>query len=299
MAKINISRIRSYLSNFSFALPAILIFSIFYIYPFFKTFQLSLCDYDLLESFSFAKYFVGLRNFRDVATDGLWWESMWHAGVITFIALTFQNALALALALACNREIRARNFYRVLFFIPPVLSEVVVGLIWWWIYDGNYGLLNHWLGFLGLTHLITDWLSNPKTALICVSIVHSWKGFGWGFILLLAGLQTIPRQLYEAARVDGASSWQRFWKITVPLMVPVFVLVMILTILGSMQAFILIFTMTRGGPSSHTEVPVTRILASMGQSNFGIACAQGVIFGIILLLASFTLKKISEKVKQV
>ena len=295
-----IARTKAYLENFSFALPAILIFSIFYIYPFLKVFQLSVCSWNGIDLFSFGKFYTGFINFKEILKDGIWWQSMWHAAYITIIALTFQNALALVLAMACDRELKARNFYRVIFFIPPILSEVVVGLIWQWIYDGNYGFLNYALTNLGWTHLINNWLSNPKTALTCVAIVHSWKGFGWGFIILLAGLQTIPRQLYEAARVDGASPWQMFRNVTVPLMIPVFVLVSILTILGSMQVFILIYTMTGGGPGYHTEVPVTRILASMiSSSRFGYACAQGILFGLVLLVLSFTQKKISERMKQV
>ncbi|MFC1708592.1 carbohydrate ABC transporter permease [Candidatus Omnitrophota bacterium] len=298
-AKMRIARTKAYLENFSFALPAVLIFSIFYIYPFIKVFQLSVCDWNGIDAFSFPQFYSGATNFKEVLKDVIWWRAMWHAAYITLIALIFQNALALSLAMACDRDLKARNFFRVIFFIPPVLSEVVVGLIWQWIYDGNYGLLNHLLTNLGWTHMVKSWLSDPKTALTCVAIVHAWKGFGWGFIILLAGLQTIPRQLYEAARVDGASSWQMFKKVTVPLMMPVFVLVSILTILGSMQVFILIYTMTGGGPGYHTEVPVTRILASMiSSSRFGYACAQGILFGLVLLVLSFTQKKISERVKQ-
>jgi len=220
---------------------------------------------------------------------------MRQAGYITLIALVFQNALALGLAWACDRDIKGGNIYRVIFYLPPVLSEVVVGLVWRWIYDGNYGLLNYWLQNIGLGHLVRDWLSDPKTALISVAIIHCWKGFGWGFIIFLAGLQTIPRQLYEAARVDGANSWQTFKKVTVPLMIPVFILVSILTILGTMQVFVLILSMTGGGPGYHTEVPVTRILASMvGSSRFGYACSQGIIFGAILLAVSFIQIRISK-----
>ncbi|MDD5617918.1 MAG: sugar ABC transporter permease [Candidatus Omnitrophica bacterium] len=298
--RMRIANIKSYLENFSFAFPAILIFSIFYIYPFLKVFQLSVCSWNGIDAFSFKNFYTGFTNFSEILKDIIWWKSMWHAAYITIIALIFQNALALILALACDKEIKARNFYRVIFFIPPILSEVVVGLIWQWIYDGNYGLLNYTLNYWGLSGLVHNWLSDPKTALTCVAIVHSWKGFGWGFIILLAGLQTIPRQLYEAAKVDGASSWQLFKNVTIPLMIPVFVLVSILTILGSMQVFILIYTMTGGGPGYHTEVPVTRILASMvASSRFGYACAQGIIFGLVLLVLSFTQKKISERMKQV
>jgi ABC-type sugar transport system permease subunit len=232
---------------------------------------------------------------------------MGHAAYITFIALTFQNALAFALALACDREIKMKRFYRVVFFIPPVLSEVVVGLVWQWIlYAGtqegqHIGLFNYLLVKTGFPQLVHSWLSDPKTALTCIAIVHSWKGFGWGFIMLLAGLQTIDRQLYEAARVDGAGSWRTFKSVTIPMMVPVLVVVMILTILGSMQVFVLILTMVSQGLGYHTEVPVTRILAAMnsGRSNsFGYACAMGVNFGLILVCVSFALKQLSNKVKQ-
>jgi ABC-type sugar transport system permease subunit len=291
-------RFKSTLENYLFILPALIIFSIFYIYPFFKVFQLGLYEWD---GISPTKVFVGLGNFKEIIfEDKIWWRSMLNASYITFIALTFQNALAFALALACDREIRLRNFYRTVFFIPPVLSEVVVGLVWQWILDGNYGILNNWLIKLGFPHLVRNWLSDPRTALNCVAIVHSWKGFGWGFLIFLAGLQTIPRELYEAARVDGASAWQIFKKITFPLMIPVMVLVGILTVLGTMQAFVLIIAMTGGGPGYHTEVPVLRILASMrGSSRFGYACAQGISFGVILVIVSFIQYRFSRKAREI
>ncbi len=283
-------------SAFLFVLPALAIFSIFYIYPFFKVFQLSHNSWDGIAP---VMQFVALGNFKEIMQDKIWWVSMRNAGYITLIALTFQNALALALALACDRQIRAKNFYRVIFFIPPVLSEVVVGLIWRWIYDGDYGLLNHTLVAVGLQNMVRSWLSDPQTALTCVAIIHCWKGFGWGFMILLAGLQTIPKELYEAARVDGANVWHSFKNVTIPLMIPVFVLVTILTILGTMQVFVLILSMTGGGPGYHTEVPVTRILASMqGSSMFGYACAQGITFGAILMLVSFAQIAVSKKLKQ-
>ena len=187
-----------------------------------------------------------------------------------------------------------------IFFIPPVLSEVVVGLVWQWILDGHYGLLNSWLVQLGVPHLARNWLSDPNTALTTVAIVHSWKGFGWGFLIFLAGLQTIPQELYEAARVDGANAWDCFRKITLPLMIPVAVLVAMLTVLGTMQAFVLIIAMTGGGPAYHTQVPVLRILASMrGSSRFGYACAQGISFGLILVVISFIQYRFSRKARQI
>ena len=290
-------KLKSTLENYLFVLPAVAIFAVFYIIPFIWVFQLGLYQWDGILP---TKVFVGLSNFKEIFfQDKIWWQSMLNAGYITLIALTFQNVLAFALAWACDRQIRLKNFYRVIFFIPPVLSEVVVGLVWQWILDGNYGLLNHALIRLGFPQLVHHWLSDPKTALTTVAVVHCWKGFGWGFLIFLAGLQTIPRQLYEAARVDGANAWQCFKNITFPLMIPVTVLVAILTVLGTMQAFVLIIAMTGGGPAYHTQVPVLRILASMrGSSRFGYACAQGISFGLILVIISFIQYRFSKKSRQ-
>jgi ABC-type sugar transport system permease subunit len=292
-------RIKSTLENYIFILPAVSIFLIFYIIPFIWVFQLGLYDWDGILP---TKVFVGLGNFKEIMfQDTNWWQSMWNAGYITLIALTFQNVLAFLLAWACDREIRLKNFYRVIFFIPPVLSEIVVGMAWRFIINDVDGanIINRMLISTGLPQLVHHWLSDPKTALTTVALVHSWKGFGWGFLIFLAGLQTIPRELYEAARVDGANAWQSFKKITIPLMIPVVVLVAILTILGTMQAFVLIIGLVGGELAGHTSVPVLRILASMrGSSRFGYACAQGITFGIILVIISFIQYRFSKKARQ-
>ena len=293
---------KEYLVNFSFTAPAILVFSIFYIYPFFDIFKLSLQGWDGIAP---VRYWVGLENFKELASDKVWWQAMWHAFYITLLALTLQNFLAFALALACDRDMKMKDFYRVVFFIPPVLSQVVVGLIWRWIFDAekqagqHVGMLNYLLDKMGLYHLVNNWLSNPDTALTCIAVVHCWQGFGWGFIMLLAGLSTIDRQLYEAARVDGAGSWKAFVHVTIPMMMPVLLVVVILTILGSMQAFILVLTMTGQGLEYYTEVPVTRILAAMtATKQYGYACSMGVTFATILVMISLLFRWMSNKVKQ-
>jgi len=298
----SIQKIKSHLGSFFFIVPAVSIFSVFYIFPFFYIFKLSMHSWDGIAP---TMQFVGFDNFKELFADRIWWSSMWHACYITLIALTFQNILAFSLALACDREIRLKRFYRVVFFIPPVLSEVVVGFIWRWVLNaqqqgGEYiGLLNHFLSKIHLAHLATNWLSNPDTALTCIAIVHSWKGFGWGFIILLAGLQTIDKQLYEAAKVDGAGSWNKFWNVTIPMMVPVILVVIILTVLGSMQVFVLIMSMVGQGLEYEAEVPVTRILAAMTSTKqYGYACSMGVLFGIILIAVSYIFKNFSEKIKQ-
>ncbi|MDD5044379.1 MAG: sugar ABC transporter permease [Candidatus Omnitrophica bacterium] len=291
-------KVKSILENYVFVLPAVTIITIFYIIPFIWVFQLGFFEWDGITS---TKIFVGLANFKEILTDGNWWQSLWNASYITLIALTFQNILAFLLALACDREIRLKNFYRVIFFIPPVLSEVVVGMIWRFVINDIDGanLINRALIGMGLGNLAHHWLSDPKIALTTVAIVHCWKGFGWGFLIFLAGLQTIPSQLYEAARVDGANAWHSFKNITLPLMIPVIVLVAILTVLGTMQIFVLIISLVGGEFAGHTSVPVLRILASMrGSSRFGYACAQSITFGLILVVISFIQYRFSKKARQ-
>jgi len=290
------------LQSFLFVLPAFLIFGVFYIYPFLNMVFLSLHEWRGIGPM----HFIGLQNYKELMGDNLWWDSIGHAGYITLIALTFQNALAFALALACDRQIRMKRFYCIVFFIPPVLSEVVVGFVWNWILNPelqngvHIGLLNHLLYVSGMPQMVHNWLGDPKTALTTIAIVHSWKGFGWGFIMLLAGLQTIDKQLYEAARVDGAGAWETFVNVTIPMMLPVMLVVMVLTILGSMQVFVLILSMVNEGLVNHTDVPVIRILSSMtGTNRFGYACAEAVIFGMILVSVSFLTKILSDRAKHV
>ncbi len=294
-------RIKSTLENYVFVLPAVLIFSVFYIIPFIYVFKLGFYDWDGIVPLGMAQ-FVGINNFKEILLqDRSWWQSMFNATWITVIALTLQNAFAFMLALACDREIRMKNFYRVIFFIPPVLSEIVVGMVWRFIINDVEGanMINRMLTGIGLPNLVHSWLNDPNTALTTVALVHCWKGFGWGFLIFLAGLQTIPRELYEAARVDGANAWQSFKNVTIPLMVPVIVLVAILTVLGTMQIFVLIIGLVGGEFAGHTSVPVLRILASMrGSSRFGYACAQGISFGVILVAISFIQYRFSKKARQ-
>jgi ABC-type sugar transport system permease subunit len=283
------------LKPYGFILPALLLFATFSIYPFYLLTYTSLFAWD---GISAAKQFVGLSNYWNVLThDPGFWTSFVQAGWVTLLALTLQNALALVLAIAVNRRLAGGGLYRTIFFLPPILSEIVVGLIWFWIYDGNFGIFNAVLTQLGLGAWARPWLADPATALNAVAIIHMWKGFGWGFVIFLAGLQTIPDELYEAARVDGASAWLRFRHITLPLLLPVCITVSILTILGTMQIFALIVATTGGGPGYHTEVPITRIFHSMlGTSRFGYACAQGIVFGLLLLVFSLVQMRFQRRV---
>jgi len=291
-------RLKSTLENYLFITPAVLIFAIFYIIPFIYVFRLGFYDWDGIVPLKDA-VFVGLANFKEMLfQDPSWWQAMRNAGWITIIALIFQNAIAFLLALACDREIKMKNFYRVIFFIPPVLSEIVVGMVWRFIINDVEGanMINRMLTGIGLPNLVHSWLNDPNTALTTVAIVHSWKGFGWGFLIFLAGLQAIPSELYEAAHIDGANAWRSFKNITIPLMMPVIILVSILTVLGTMQAFVLIIGLVGGEFAGHTSVPVLRILAAMRDSSrFGYACAQGISFGVVLVIISFIQYRFSKE----
>jgi raffinose/stachyose/melibiose transport system permease protein len=269
---------------------------IFNLYPYFEVFHLSVLDWN---GISPKKVFVGMANFKDVIFDNpSWWVSFRNAGYVTFVALTVQNSGALFLAWMVDRNLKGGQIYRSIFFLPPILSGIVVGLIWNWIFQGDFGLLNNMLERFGYHDLKRAWLADPKTALNALAVVHMWKGFGWGFIIFLAGLQGIPRELYEAARVDGANELRIFWKVTVPLMIPVFVLVSVLTILGTMQMYDLVITTTHGGPGFHTEVPMKRIIDEISPgSRLGYACSMGVVFGLVLLVVSMVQIQLSKRVK--
>lgn len=287
----------SFLSNYIFVIPALALFLTFNVYPFLEMFRLSVYDWNGL-SLDGGK-FVGLANFKDILfSNPSWWLSMKNAAYVTLMALIFQNSLALVLAWFIDRDIRGGQIYRSIFFLPPILSGIVVGLIWNWIFQGDYGLLNNMLQKIGLGDYARAWFSDRQTALPALAVVHMWKGFGWGFIILLAGLQGIPRDLYEAARVDGAGEWRIFWRISVPLMMPVFVLVSVLTVLGTMQLYDLVITTTGGGPGWNTEVPMKRVINAISpESRLGYACAMGIVFGVVLLLISLVQIMLSRRVK--
>jgi len=285
--------LREKVVNFSFVLPALAIFSIFYIYPFFYTFILSFHKGDAISTLKY----VGLANFKEVLFyDKDWWRSMYNGAFITFWALTFQNILAFLLALGVDRATRTGRIYRVIFFILPVLSEIIIGLLMREVLISEPGIFNQWLEKLGLGFLVQDWLGKERV-LLTTAIVHCWKGFGWAFVILLAGLQTIPEELYEAAKIDGANSIQAFFRITLPLLMPVIALVLVLTILGTMQAFAMILALTRGA-GGLTEVPVMRIYNHLRGNQVGLACAEGVVLGIILMAVSFTMIYLSKRIRR-
>lgn len=280
---------------YGFLAPALVIYLVFGLYPFIKTFLLSFYSWDGLST---RDTFVGWENYINVMRDDpAFWTSMGHAAVIAVAALILQNGFALFLALIVDGDIRGKNIYKMILYIPPILSVIVVGLVWRWIFKGDEtGLLNQMLSMARLKHLASAWLGEPVLALASVIFVQCWQGFGNAFILFLAGLQTIPEELYEAASIDGARGWSRFRHITFPLLFPVLGIISILTILGTMQTFALVMAMTGGGPAGATEVPVTYIYnAAFEHFKFGYSTAMAVVLGLLLMGLAFVQIQISKK----
>lgn len=278
------SKLKDKLESFLFVLPALTFFITFSIYPLFKTFQLSFFQWDGMTK---NMNFVGFQNYINAFKDPIWLKSIKNGFYLAILALIIMNSIALLLAILINMQVRGAKVYRVIFYIPPILSGIVVGYIWKWIYDPNYGILNGLLDILHLSQFKKAWLSDTSTALISVSIASMWQGIGGSFILFLAGLQSIPEELYEASKVDGASFWQQLFYITIPLMSRTLMIVSILTILGAMQLLTIVIPLTNGGPGFETEVPALRIFKeAFSNYRFGYATALSVILGIMLFIIS-------------
>lgn len=280
--------------NYLFVLPAVLLFAVFTVYPIVKTLQLSVYRWDGVSR----PVYAGFANFAQVWQDAAWWQSLVNGGYFTLFAIVGMVPLALGLALAVGARLPAAGFFRAVFYFPVMMSQVVVGFIWKWIYDPYSGILNAFLSWLGLAPLARAWLSDPHTALPAVSVASIWQGFGSAFILLLAGLQGIPRELYEAAEVDGADGWKRFRFVTMPLLVPVLAIVTVLTVLGAMQLLGIVMVMTNGGPGLRTEVPALRIYKEAIQFyRLGYASAEALVFALILMILSFAQLWLSRRLE--
>ncbi|MEL7654425.1 MAG: sugar ABC transporter permease [Bacillota bacterium] len=280
--------------GFTFILPALILFLVFGYYPFYRTITISFTNWDGISS---TYDFIGLDNYRKIFTDALWWKSMLNGLFFAIVAIIFMNGLALLLALAVDKNIHGKEIYKTIFYIPTILSGVVVAIIWKWLYQPIGGPINQFLELIGLENLTRTWLADSGTVLWAVSIASMWMGIGNPFLLFYAGLQGVPVELYEAARIDGANENQIFLHITLPFLIPITTVITILTLLGAMQMFNLVLAMTNGGPSYATEVPVLHIYrGAFKLFDFGYASALSVLFGGILLVISLLQMWLSRKV---
>jgi raffinose/stachyose/melibiose transport system permease protein len=265
-----------------FLLPAVALYVTFVVYPIVQSTRYSLYDWNGLEPLT---DFVGLDNFRRAFSDDLFRDAMRHNGVIIALSLLLQIPFALGLALLLNVKLPGRALLRTLFFAPYILSEVVTGVVWRQILRPD-GLLDQSLTAIGAEGLIHEWLGDPDIVLYSLFFVISWKYFGFHMILILAGLQQIPKELGEAALIDGASPWQRFRYVTLPLLGPTIRVSVFLSIIGALQLFDLVWVTTRGGPIGASSTMATYLYEQFRRSLFGYASAVSiVIFALSLVVA--------------
>ncbi|MGH2389641.1 MAG: carbohydrate ABC transporter permease, partial [Chloroflexota bacterium] len=194
--------------------------------------------------------------------------------------------VGLLLALVINQRLLGTTLLRTVYFLPGTVSVIVVGQVWGWIYQGDYGVLNSFLGSVGLTGLEQSWLGDPAIAIYSAAVVALWAGVGFPMMLYLAGLQTIPGEILEAALVDGATNWHRFRTITLPLLLPQTLTLTILLIIGSLREFTTIYVLTEGGPAHQTELPSLFVFVqafTLGQQGYASAVSV-VIFAIALII---------------
>jgi len=246
-----IVQMRHFLSRYWFLLPALVIYGVFLLYPMMFSFIVSLYNWDGLSP---SKIFVGLRNYWKFFSDPTSLLVLRNNLIWTVFTLAIPTILGLLLAVFLNVGVRARVLFRCIFYSPAVLPLVAVGIVWSWIYNPMFGVINNFLKMIGLSSLGRPWLADPKIALYSVILTGIWQGTGFPMLLFLAGLQGIPKELYEAASIDGAGNLQNFWYITLPSLQETFVVVISLLVVNSLKVFDLIYVMTWGGPGRSTQV---------------------------------------------
>jgi len=268
--------------------PALLVLTGLVAYPFLYAIWLSFSD----KAVGTVANFVGLANFRYVITWPQFQSALTNTVVFTVCAIAIKFVLGMAVALVLNQQIRGRNFFRAFLLLPWVIPAFVVYLTWRWLYDPLQGLLNYAMLDLGLITQPIAFLSTKETAMPSVIIAHAWRSFPFYAMSFLAGMQTIPLELYEAAQIDGASRWQQFRYITLPSLYHIIGVVLLLTTIWTANAFEPIYLLTGGGPSDATTV-YTMLVYVMGMINLrlGEAAAVSVLFlpvliGLVLIVTS-------------
>ncbi|MEK7206122.1 MAG: sugar ABC transporter permease [candidate division NC10 bacterium] len=239
-------------------LPSVAYLVSFTIYPILNVFYLSLTDLHLVKSL--VPHFIGLKNYVELLRDDPDFRGIFLNTLIwTFGSTALQFCLGLATGLILNARLPARGFWRGIMLVPWVTPIVVVGIIWRWIYDGSYGLLNYYLQAAGLISRYVVWLGEDATVWPALLLASLWKGYPYMCLMLLAGLQTIPQEIYEAADVDGASGFRRLWYITLPMLKPVAGIVTLVALVLTWNNFQMIWVLTEGGPAYATSVLATYV----------------------------------------
>jgi raffinose/stachyose/melibiose transport system permease protein len=265
-------------------LPSLVLYGMFLLFPIVSAIYLSFYKWDGFATS--AKTFVGFDNYVYLFTsDPVFFTALRNTALWVIASLILPTGLALLLAVTLNRKLFGRNVFRSAFYIPSVLASIAVATMWRWIYNPLYGPINSVLSSIGLEKWAHDWLGQPSTALYSVFIAYLWQSTGFAMVLFLAGLQTVPVDLLEAASLDGANAWQKFRNVTLPALRPTTAVVIVLTIINSLKVFDLIVGMTGGGPVQSTQVlALWSYQQSFQNHDFGRGNALAVILLIISLI---------------
>lgn len=268
-------------------IPVLVLYTFFFIVPVVLGIGYSFTNWN---TYSDVIKFTGFQNFKTIfSAQGSYSAIIARSFVFTFFTTLFKIALGLALAAALNTGVKCKNLLRSFFFLPSNLSALIIGILFRSILAPN-GIINSVLRVAGLDFLAIGWLGDPKTVLGAVMVVEVWRMAGLNMVMLLAGMQVIPTDYYEASSIDGASGWAQFLKITVPLLFPVITVVTILDTIHGIKAFDLIFALTGGGPGRMTEVFNITVFNEFSVGRFGMSTAMGAVVFIITLIPAVLIK---------
>jgi multiple sugar transport system permease protein len=283
---------RRWIWGYLFIIPVLLLFSVFRIYPLIRSFSLGFYQWNILSPI---KPFVGLQNYRELFEDAVFVQGFKNTIIYTVTLIFVGTIIALFLALLLNRKFKLKGTFKLVYFLPVITPMVAAAVIWEWLYQPQFGLFNGILKYLGLP--TQQWLMSKDQALMSVIIFSMWKGVGYNMIIFLAGLQGIPNIYYEAARIDGANSFQCFKGITLPLLMPTTLFVIVMSTISTLQVFTQIYVMTEGGPINATMVVVLHIYkVGFDFLRFGYASAIAtVLFIFILAITVLQLKFLGKR----
>jgi len=273
--------------------PNLLLLAAFTYWPLLFNAYLSLTEWNMLSP---EKPFVGLENYRGLATDAAFWRIVGNTFYFVGVGVAATLGLALSAALLLNQRLRGRGFARAVVFAPTVLTGSAIAIVWIYVFDPTYGLFRVCLSALGLAS--PRWLTDPHFAMPALLIVYVWKTFGYAVVVYLAGLQSVPKELYEAATVDGASAWERFRHVTLPGLSPITFFLVVTSVLASFQAFDIVAVMTRGGPVDATNTLIFHLYEEgFVAFHAGRAAAVGVVlFGLMLTVTVVQLRGLGRAV---
>ncbi len=283
-------------AGFGFLAPALSAICVFFFLPVVAALLLSFTDFDIyaLGNRDYLR-FIGLQNYKQLLENPLFWKALGNTFYFVLIGGPLSVAVSLGTALLINSKlIRFKGLFRTAFFLPVVTTLVAVAVVWRYLYHPNYGVLNYVLGFLGIEPV--NWLGDPRWAMPAIILMAVWKNFGYNMIIFIAGLQSIPEQLYEAGRIDGANGLQQFRHITLPMLAPTFVFVAIITMIGYFQLFAEPYVMTQGGPSNST-LSIVLMMYEEGFRwwNMGQASAVAFILFAIILGATWVQLRVKKE----